>query len=49
MEMKIKQGWIQGQRDGISELLHNCVQTSRYKGDKSKNKELTKINNKRIF
>jgi len=39
MEMKIKQGWIQD----------HCVQTSRYKGDKSKNKELTKINNKRIF
>jgi len=47
--MEIKQGWMWDQKSGISKLLHSYMQTSRHKGGKSKNRELTKVNNRRIF
>jgi len=37
---------MQGQRDRISKLLYSYIQTSKHWGDKSKNRELTKVNDK---
>jgi len=37
-------GEVTGQRDKISKLFHSCIQTSRYRGDKSEKRELTSKN-----
>jgi len=40
---------MQGQKGKISELLYSYVQTIRYWRGKLNNRELIKVNNKRIF
>jgi len=38
---------LTGQRGEISKLLYSCVQTSRYWGDKTEDRKLTKKRGKR--